>query len=265
MVQRIVTAMVAIPAVVGILFVLGGRSFFCLVAGAAVIASGELLQMLLPECRVRDRLLGACATVAVLAGVASGIALAGSVCLAGAIGVVFMVYLLDRRDVRIFGHALGAQALTMVCCGVLPAFLVLLRARPEGAVLILLLLSVTWAGDSGAFFIGTWLGRHRLAPRISPAKTVEGAIGGMCAALCAAALFAPYVATLQGVGACVLLGALVNVMNQLGDLFESLLKRSCGVKDSGSLLPGHGGMLDRVDSLLFAAPLAFMLVIWMQP
>ena len=264
MLRRIVTAFVAIPAVVGILFVLGRRSFFCLVAGAAVIAGGELLQMLLPECRMRDRLIGAAAILGLLAGAASSAPVALPLCLAAVMGGVFALYLLDRRDLQFHAQVLCAQSLTIICCGLLPAFLVLLRARPEGAVLILLLLCVTWAGDSGAFFIGTWFGRHRLAPRISPAKTTEGAFGSMVAAVGVAAAFAPFVRTLPGAGACVLLGAALNVVNQLGDLFESLLKRSCGVKDSGSILPGHGGMLDRVDSLLFAAPLAYALVVWIQ-
>jgi phosphatidate cytidylyltransferase len=130
-------------------------------------------------------------------------------------------------------------------------FIVLLRRE-----LILLLLIIIWAGDSAAYYGGRALGRHPLAPSISPKKTVEGAVAGLAASVIAGS--AVGVAMLGEAPIRLLSASLVTaVVGQIGDLAESALKRSAGVKDSSSILPGHGGMLDRVDSLLFAAPVFY--------
>ncbi|MGH7349865.1 MAG: phosphatidate cytidylyltransferase [Candidatus Rokuibacteriota bacterium] len=132
-----------------------------------------------------------------------------------------------------------------------------LRDLAEGRDWILLLVSVTWLGEAAAYLVGSTLGRHRLAPAISPRKTLEGALAqlvmSVLAALGARAVFFP---TLSLEGALVV-GLLLGVVGQAGDLFESAIKRSVGTKDTGRLIPGHGGMLDRVDSLLVNTPVLF--------
>jgi phosphatidate cytidylyltransferase len=134
----------------------------------------------------------------------------------------------------------------------------------EGLWLIFFLVLVTWAGDTGAYYAGVSLGRRPLAPTLSPKKTVEGLIGGWLAALAAALVasnwFLPSFDPLDAVAASFLLtGA-----GLIGDLSESALKRSAGIKDSGGLLPGHGGVLDRIDSLLFSSPVFYYYVILSQ-
>lgn len=128
------------------------------------------------------------------------------------------------------------------------------RILPEGEWLIFFLLLVTWASDTGAYYAGTLWGRHPLAPRISPKKTVEGLVGGLIGAIIIAYVarwwFLPELSGLD----CLILAILLTFTGLWGDLTESAMKRSVGVKDSGGILPGHGGMLDRLDSLLFAAP-----------
>lgn len=154
----------------------------------------------------------------------------------------------------------GALAAT-VGLGVLPAFLVLLcadsgeRAVPWGPVL-LAVFSV-WASDTGAYLAGTTFGRNRLWPAISPQKTWEGAFGGFLAAALAAMLLAPPLQVGLGRVESLLFGSIAGIAAPVGDLIESRLKREAGVKDSGSLFPGHGGVLDRFDSLFFAAPLFY--------
>lgn len=130
----------------------------------------------------------------------------------------------------------------------------------EGMVWVLAVVLSTWAGDSAAYLAGRALGRHKLAPVVSPGKTVEGAIGGLLAAVLVSALVFGASGVLP-IWAGVLVGAGIGVSGQLGDLGESFLKRQAGVKDSGDLIPGHGGMLDRVDALLFAFPTA-LLMFW---
>lgn len=128
-------------------------------------------------------------------------------------------------------------------------------AGPQGPVLLLFALVVVWVGDTAAYFVGKSFGKRALAPRLSPNKTWEGAIAGFLGSLVVAPLFAPWV----NVPLIHLLGmaALGNIAGQVGDLLESGYKRSAGIKDSGSLLPGHGGVLDRIDALILAIP-----VVW---
>ncbi len=134
-----------------------------------------------------------------------------------------------------------------------------LRLLDHGRRWIFLTLLVIMACDTFAYFIGSAIGRRKLYPAVSPNKSLEGALGGLAGAVsgvfAAKLCFAPFVGWLDGLAVGLLLGTL----GQLGDLFESLLKRACGVKDSGSIIPGHGGLLDRLDSLLFAFPVVYYL------
>ena len=133
----------------------------------------------------------------------------------------------------------------------------LLRNQQDGGLLVLFVLLVTWASDAAAYYVGKTWGSRPLAPRLSPNKTVEGFLGGLVVAPVIAWIghlwFLPVVTPVD----CLILGILFTVLGLLGDLSESALKRQAGVKDSGALIPGHGGMLDRVDSLLLNAPVFY--------
>ncbi len=132
-----------------------------------------------------------------------------------------------------------------------------LRNQHDGALLVLFVLLVTWAGDTAGYYVGKTWGSRPLAPRLSPNKTIEGFLGGLVVAPLIAWIghlwFLPAVTPVD----CLILGLLFTVLGLLGDLSESALKRQAGVKDSGSLIPGHGGVLDRVDSLLLNAPVFY--------
>lgn len=159
----------------------------------------------------------------------------------------------------------------VVYVGWLLVHLVFLRGLPRelamddsvGASLVLYVFLITWSCDTGAFLVGIPLGKTKLLPRVSPGKSVEGAIGGFLAAIGGALLGrwwfvrTPEGAPLLSLDHAVALGALLGIASQLGDLVESLLKRDARVKDASSTIPGHGGVLDRFDSLLFSAPVAF--------
>ncbi|MGH9339461.1 MAG: phosphatidate cytidylyltransferase [Acidobacteriota bacterium] len=126
---------------------------------------------------------------------------------------------------------------------------------------LLLVLLVVWGGDGGAYFIGRTWGRHKVTPRISPKKSMEGYIAAVFFSILVAVLFGGYLLPFKSVEFLVLMGALLGTSGILGDLFESMLKRGAGVKDSSSLIPGHGGLLDRIDSLLFAFPTYYLLAL----
>jgi phosphatidate cytidylyltransferase len=149
-------------------------------------------------------------------------------------------------------HLLG-----LLYIALLLAHFVLMRKMDTGRILILFTLVAVYSGDTTAFYIGRAYGKKKLAPRISPGKTAEGGLGAVAGSVVGAVisklLFFPQLPLVHAL----ILGAAVGVIGQLGDLWESLLKRSAQVKDSGALIPGHGGLLDRIDSVLFAAPLVY--------
>lgn len=135
----------------------------------------------------------------------------------------------------------------------------------ESFLLILLLFVLIWATDSGAYYTGKAIGKHKFAPATSPNKTWEGTIGGLVMAVITATLFNLFWITGMGWIDVVVLALIGGFWGQYGDLLESSFKRSAGVKDSASLLPGHGGILDRFDSLIFAAPAYWIYLTWFSP
>jgi phosphatidate cytidylyltransferase len=161
------------------------------------------------------------------------------------------------------GLAAGVIAMGALSFGT-PYFAVAIASlyaiHQAGPWVLAFLLTIVWLGDIVAFYVGTAWGTRKLAPRVSPNKTWVGAVGGFCAAVTVAAFWSIWrLGTLSG--EILVLAALTAVAAQLGDLIESLIKRTVGVKDSGALLPGHGGMFDRLDALLLAAPV-FALLLW---
>lgn len=177
----------------------------------------------------------------------------GTVLIVGVLAVLTTL-LLPASSVQ---HRLQDSAVTLfgtVYVGLTLSTLVAVRALPAGELLVLFVLLVTWAADTGAYYAGTMWGRRLLAPTISPKKTYEGLAGGTLVALAVAILTQPWLMPQCSLADAVVLGLLLTGTGLIGDLSESAVKRSAGVKDSGDLLPGHGGMLDRIDSLLFTAP-----------
>ncbi len=149
------------------------------------------------------------------------------------------------------------------------AYFLSLRNLPEGKWWFLVVLPAVWFADTGAYFIGKRFGRHLLSPRLSPKKTWEGYIGGIVSGVILTTLFAALWRLGAGPNSAItplrgaLVGLVMGLFPTLGDLGESMIKRQMGVKDSGSLLPGHGGAFDRIDSWLWAAVLGYYLVVWL--
>jgi len=189
---------------------------------------------------------------------------------------LFLSITMRRAEMSSAYPAAAASAFAFLYIAVPMAMLVQLRQQWAGAFWLLYLLLVVWAGDIFAYFVGRSVGRHLMAPRISPKKTWEGAAASLAASLAVGILLFTYALQISSfllrlrlierrdglfalekpqLWPIILLTIALNIAAQLGDLVESLIKRGAGVKDSGNILPGHGGMLDRIDALLFAAPL----------
>jgi phosphatidate cytidylyltransferase len=182
---------------------------------------------------------------------------------AGVVGTFLFAFLVfGVSDARpSFTASMGTTLLGVVWVAGGLALLIILRDVPKhGRLAVFTVLLAVWADDSAAYFVGRLIGRHRMAPTISPGKTWEGFVAGTLTAV-AVCFFALYKQHFLSNLEAVALGAAVAVSAALGDLFESAVKRDLGVKDSGRILGGHGGMLDRIDAQLFAVPAAYVLVL----
>lgn len=213
-------------------------------------------------------------TTAILYGLALAAALAP---------FVFLTAAMKRADLASGYPAAAASSFAFAYIAIPMALLVGIRQQPAGAIWTIYTLLAVWAGDIFAYFVGKAVGRHRMSPAISPKKTWEGAAASVLASMMIGTLWiqhAPGISSaLLRVGLIerrdgifgleqpqlwpiIILSAVVNLAAQFGDLVESLIKRGAGVKDSGTILPGHGGMLDRIDAMLFAVPVVWAYGAW---
>jgi len=245
--SRLLVAAVGIPIGLAAI-ILGGYFVFALVLVITILGLHEYYTLLRPY---RPNLL-----VGYLAGIAviTGAFFFGFKGIMGGIaGCLILMFFWSLRG-EFGAHLVGRMAVTsfgIVWVAMGFAYLVLLRGLQHGMALTILAFACTWLNDTFAYFVGRAIGRHPMAPRISPKKSVEGAIGGIVGAVVAALLVKIYSSWLP-VSDALILGLAIGVVGQWGDLFESAVKRDFRVKDSGRLLPGHGGILDRFDSVLFA-------------
>jgi phosphatidate cytidylyltransferase len=165
--------------------------------------------------------------------------------------------LFTAREIKTVLTESAVMLFGVVYVSLLLSHLLLLRGLAGGELLTLFVIGLVWLTDAGAYYVGQLMGRHPLAPTISPKKTIEGAIGGLGFSVLGSLGAKFWFLSGLSVGDSLILGVLLGIAGQLGDLVESLWKRSAGVKDSSALLMAHGGMLDKVDSLMFAAPVFY--------
>lgn len=245
--QRVLVAVIGLPVGLAAI-ILGGYFLFAVAIVLTVMGLHEYYTLVRPY---RPNLMvGYLAGVGVIVGC---FFLGQQGLLLGVAAMVVLVFLWSLFG-KLGAHLVGRMALTafgVVWVAFGFAYIMLVRALEHGRSLAILLVVCTVVCDTFAYFVGRAIGRHRMAPRISPKKTVEGAIGGLVGAIVAAIIVRVY-SSWMSTGDAIVLGLIVGVAGQWGDLFESAIKRDFRVKDSGKILPGHGGILDRFDSFLFA-------------
>lgn len=268
--QRLLTAaVVGLPLLAGV-FLLPTPWFFAVIVAAVLLAAGEFVRILRPlapgaPLRLLPPLVAASAVALYLA-LATDPAATGTGAPEVRVIAAGLAFSVGLSCAVLLGRTPAAQALPALgglCFGTvylaLPA-VALTRLQQTDPWLVLLLFAIVWLGDTAAFLIGRRWGRHKMAPAVSPNKSWEGAAASLGVAVTAAAAWCLLVLG-RSSPLVVAIAVAVNVAAQLGDLTESLLKRGSGIKDSGHLLPGHGGLLDRIDALLFAAPVLWISVL----
>lgn len=254
---RIAVAAVFVPLLVVVTRV-GGAALLVLVELMVLVGLAEFYR-LADRCGLRPaKVIGmasAAALLVVLQARSARVGMGGLLLLTTA--VLLIAGLRQRRG----GPSLGATAVTLtgvVYVGLAFGHVLLLRSmQPQVWQLALLPFLLTWSCDTTAYFVGSAWGRHRLAPSVSPHKSWEGAVAGLAASVGAAFLGRAWFAPFLNATHCLEVGVLVGVLGQVGDLVESRMKREAGLDDASGLIPGHGGVLDRLDSLLFAVPVTY--------
>lgn len=254
--QAAITA-VALVAVIGIFYALGVRGFFVLVCAAVLTSLFELLDALLQTGRRPSLIVGLAGGMGMLAVAYSERPALYGVVLAAVLVGGFMWALRPKRGETPASDAAWTLFGVAWICGGGAGAASMLTLDPGGLNLLVAFILTVAAGDIAAYFVGTNLGRHRLAPSISPGKSWEGFFGGVLGSLLGGLLFGSLLDELT-LGHGLVIGAVCGLISPIGDLVESLVKREIGIKDSGRLLPGHGGILDRIDAIIFAAPAVFL-------
>jgi phosphatidate cytidylyltransferase len=295
LIKRVVTAAVLIPLVLLLVLKAPLYGMAIVAGGVALLAIAEFLKLTVhygvqPLWRPTYAYVALFFVAVILA--ASGhtplvetTALIYAVAVCAALAPFFFLTIAMRGADLSRGYPAAAASTFAVAYIAIPvALLIGIRQLSAGAILVIYTLLVVWAGDIFAYFVGKSLGRHLMSPRISPKKTWEGAVASILASVIIGTLWIQHapgisLSLLKGglierrdgifseqqlptLACLILLSGIVNIAAQLGDLAESLIKRGAGVKDSGSILPGHGGMLDRIDAMLFAVPVVWAYRAW---
>lgn len=262
--KRVYSALVLLPLLYVLTRYLPPMAFFVFVTAIILLAQWEFLALFFEKRHLpQHALIGFPATLLLLIAMqwpaVIGISPALSIILAGLLCYQVSLAPLESRHLSMFVILFG-----IFYIGYTLGHFLWLRTGRDGALLVFFVLLVTWAGDAAAYYVGKTWGSRPLAPRLSPNKTVEGFLGALVAAPLMAWLGHVWFLSAVTPVDCLILGVLFTVLGLLGDLSESALKRYAGVKDSGSLIPGHGGMLDRVDSLLLNAPVFYYYMAFVQ-
>jgi len=256
--RRVVSIAVLLPLFVWVLVAGPPWLFTVLVVAVGLLANWEFSRMFahagVPVLRDAGLVWGGLVTLAFVRPERAGAAFALVV-------VGLLVASLDSRAAGPTRWQRVAVTLLGVCyVNWLLGHVLWLRALPDGLHWVLVLVWITWVGETAAYVVGTLVGRHKLAPVISPGKTVEGALAQFVASVLAAVTAGDWLFPGLQLRDALVVGVLLGVLGQVGDLAESALKRSVGTKDTGQVIPGHGGILDRIDGLLFNAPALFYYV-----
>ena len=261
--RKVWTGIYAVPPLVALIiwgppFVLSLMIFL-----ATLLGLREFYHLTLPQSKGGVRMMGIGLGLLVSIAISYGSAEIVYPLLAFLLLILFVLFMGTSEDLLSATSSAGVAFLGIFYIGFLLSHVSLIRQLTNGTRWVLFLIATVWAGDIFAFLCGSLFGKHKLYPKISPNKTYEGLAGAILGSALAALVFTSLFIPGSGRGFSILLGVSMGILGQFGDFTESMLKRSAQVKDSGSLIPGHGGMLDRLDSFLFSAPFLYYSLLYL--
>jgi phosphatidate cytidylyltransferase len=248
---RVVTALILIPFIAWVTLASPQWVFFAVLAITGLLAYSEFDNIVASNGIMRAGLPGMAAGLVLLAAPNSAVVLV-------LVTLLGMVLAMRVQNLAAALPAAGSFSLGIIY--VFGAWRCAADLRAVNAHWLLFAMLLSWSGDTAAFYVGRSFGKHKMAPSVSPAKSWEGSAGSVAGAMLAGGIYAHYLIPEAPLAQALVLAAAGNIAGQLGDLCESALKRGAGVKDSGTLLPGHGGWLDRIDSSLFSVPVVYALI-----
>lgn len=267
---RLLTAGLLAPLLLWVMFGAEPWAWFIIIAAACGIGGFELFGMTHPKDRIAQTI-GACMTVGVSFGIYFGghdpralITIVFGVCVIGALVPLWRLGEIDTAGLRLMSGIAGPiyVGALLTSIAILRRDMVAVDGSNNGAEWVVLILTLGWVGDTSGYFVGRFLGKNKLYPAISPKKTREGYFGAVAGSVLAAIVASLWYLPELEMTHAVVLGLVAGAVGPMGDLVESLLKRSTGVKDSGTIIPGHGGILDRIDAVLIISPIVYTYTLW---
>jgi phosphatidate cytidylyltransferase len=261
--KRWLTAIIAIPILIYLIGFGPRVLFYLLLSVVSCLCLHEFFRLTSPKLPLLPRAVAFVLCFSFVALFSEGLLLPVFAVLCFAVILCLSFYLFSDPDLRKqVVQDTGTVALGVLYIGLPLSLLVLMDRVPRGNMWIFFLLTVIFLGDTMALYCGRLLGKHKLYVSVSPGKTWEGAVGGFAGSVAGGVFFSQVLDLHGSVWTVAVLSGVLSIAGQVGDLAESMIKRNCGVKDSGAILPGHGGFLDRVDALLFAIPVLYVFVLW---
>ncbi len=260
--KRVLTGAIAIPALCFLIGYGPEPTLFIMVVIAVALGLYEFYSLVLPDNKRHERAIGVVLGMALACLIYFGDAGLLHALLGFSIIFLSMLYMLKSRNLKLAVSKIALTLFGILYIGLLLSYVTLIDKSAPGKQWVFFLVSIVWAADISGFFVGSYVGRHKLYPKVSPKKTIEGLGGGIIGAIAAALLYRKLFFPVLDVSDCLVLGTSLALFGQMGDFTESMIKRSAHVKDSSDLIPGHGGVLDRLDSFLFSAPFLYYYICW---
>jgi phosphatidate cytidylyltransferase len=252
--RKVWAGLALIPPIVFVIALLHASLLHLMVLLATFLGLREYYNLVLPQSKGIERAVGIGLALILSLTISFGDTREISPFLVILLLILAVLVMATSQDLSSTISKMGVALFGILFIGFLLAYVSLIRNMPNGRSWVLFLIITVWAGDIFALLSGSFFGRHRLYPKISPNKTFEGLAGAILGSIVVALAFSWLFIPNLEMGSCTLLAIGLAILGQLGDFTESMVKRSAQVKDSGTLIPGHGGMLDRLDSFLFSAP-----------
>ncbi|MDO8461626.1 MAG: phosphatidate cytidylyltransferase [Deltaproteobacteria bacterium] len=268
--KRLLSVLIGVPVLIFVLFYTSPFWFKLLVAACSLLALSEFYRIVFSAGEKKKKyfglIIGAFYSILVLFSPAQELSFMVPVTLVILITFCFLIREANRGEAALEGIAsqAGLYLLGTFYVAGFTLYVALLRERPQGIFWIMMLLMGTWLNDTTAYLVGHAIGHHKLAVRVSPGKTIEGFVGGFFGTAVALFVVRGFFHNPISIKATIFLTLVIGFLGPVGDLAESLIKRSYQVKDSGNLIPGHGGVFDRIDALLFNAPFVYYCALFLK-